>query len=513
MRKILLFLSIALGLLILSAHPVVADEGKTDPITLPLSRWSPAYTENLILLLGKLGQGENQWVIPAKTTVSFNQRIGCLGVGCDWNGKQYNTLFVNGVPIPAGGACDVASFMMFAAARAGLQTSKDNTHAYPIAGVPREYWVNIWRYADGSGQDMKIHNPFDYPVTLKWEIKGNQLKIWAETGGNPLPQPQLSNPQQPHPTTNTGGGSLPPTEEEQRKIIEALKQVNIVVSSSTIEEATTQPTPTQPQPPVQPQVKNPTKQKKIPLPIIVGIVGLILLIFGNDLEKGIGVGAVIVSLFLFYQTLSTPPPTPTPNPSPIVQSIPPSPTPLPFRQAEEIVVTNVVLHIDQLPYEEQQYSGDCRLSPAWPESIQKWRSYICAYSEKNDIDPNWIAAIIYQESGGNPKAVSKSCAIGLMQVMPKDGRFSGGRCDLTNGSAQAYAATYRFVFRNRPTINKLFNPEFNIAWGTTYFAGLVRRHGGSISQALYYYGGPGYGQVYIDAVTAHYRRFAGSPSP
>lgn len=48
---------------------------------------------------------------------------------------------------------------------------------------------------------------------------------------------------------------------------------------------------------------------------------------------------------------------------------------------------------------------------------------ILEYSNKNKIDPFLIAAIIKNESGFNPKAVSAAGAVGLMQIMPETGRW------------------------------------------------------------------------------------------
>lgn len=48
---------------------------------------------------------------------------------------------------------------------------------------------------------------------------------------------------------------------------------------------------------------------------------------------------------------------------------------------------------------------------------------IITYSQKNQIDPFLVAAIIKNESGFNHKAVSPVGAIGLMQIMPDTGEW------------------------------------------------------------------------------------------
>jgi hypothetical protein len=71
---------------------------------------------------------------------------------------------------------------------------------------------------------------------------------------------------------------------------------------------------------------------------------------------------------------------------------------------------------------------ECQVSSAFPESILRWCDQITKFSEKNDLDPDLIAALILQESGGNPSAYSKSGAVGLMQVMPRDGLAASFSC-------------------------------------------------------------------------------------
>lgn len=59
------------------------------------------------------------------------------------------------------------------------------------------------------------------------------------------------------------------------------------------------------------------------------------------------------------------------------------------------------------------------------DRILRWAPYIQAASEKYQVDPAIIAAIIEQESGGNEKAGSHAGAIGLMQLMPRTARGLG----------------------------------------------------------------------------------------
>ncbi|PKM80501.1 MAG: hypothetical protein CVU89_13190 [Firmicutes bacterium HGW-Firmicutes-14] len=59
------------------------------------------------------------------------------------------------------------------------------------------------------------------------------------------------------------------------------------------------------------------------------------------------------------------------------------------------------------------------------DRILQWAKEIEFAAGKYDTDPAIIAAIIEQESGGNPSAVSRAGAVGLMQLMPGTARGLG----------------------------------------------------------------------------------------
>ena len=105
-----------------------------------------------------------------------------------------------------------------------------------------------------------------------------------------------------------------------------------------------------------------------------------------------------------------------------------------------------------------------------------------------------IAALIWQESGGNPVAYSSSGAVGLMQVMPRDGLAANFIC--ANGPC----------FASRPTIEELQDPKFNVKYGTAMLAGLLERSG-SLRDALKSYGPMDVGYYYADKVLAIYQKY------
>lgn len=145
-----------------------------------------------------------------------------------------------------------------------------------------------------------------------------------------------------------------------------------------------------------------------------------------------------------------------------------------------------------------QQPGDkskrCKVSARFPQSIRKWCDLITQHARMNNLEPDLLAALIWQESGGNPTAYSKSGAVGLMQVMPKDGIAASFQCK--NGPC----------FKNRPSISELQDPEFNIQYGARMLSGLLARYG-NIRDALLYYGPIDVGYYYADKVLGIYKNY------
>ena len=132
-----------------------------------------------------------------------------------------------------------------------------------------------------------------------------------------------------------------------------------------------------------------------------------------------------------------------------------------------------------------------QLSSQFPESIQQWKTIIEASAADSGLDPNLIAAVMLQESGGDPRAYSISGAVGLMQVMPKD------------GIASEFICGNHPCFISRPTINELLDPQFNIQYGSSYLAELIHQKD-SEHEALKAYGPMDVGYDYADIVLAIY---------
>jgi soluble lytic murein transglycosylase-like protein len=167
----------------------------------------------------------------------------------------------------------------------------------------------------------------------------------------------------------------------------------------------------------------------------------------------------------------------------------------------------IAAHIEILPPAEVAYAASptqtieqpvpvekCGLNLNYPEGILQWCESITTLASQAELSPNLIAAVMLQESGGDATAYSSSGAVGLMQVMPRDGIAASFEC--LNGPC----------FASRPKIEELQDPSFNIEYGTHMLAGLIGRLG-SLREALKAYGPMDAGYSYADKVLAIYENY------
>jgi soluble lytic murein transglycosylase-like protein len=136
----------------------------------------------------------------------------------------------------------------------------------------------------------------------------------------------------------------------------------------------------------------------------------------------------------------------------------------------------------------------CSLNPDLPQKILQWCPLIERYAAQNGVEASLIAAVMLQESGGQPQVISHSGAVGLLQVMPRDGIAASFMC--ANGPC----------FSRRPTTQELLDPETNIAYGTRLLAGLLNKYNDTRS-ALQAYGPINIGYTYADKVIAIQTRY------
>lgn len=99
----------------------------------------------------------------------------------------------------------------------------------------------------------------------------------------------------------------------------------------------------------------------------------------------------------------------------------------------------------------------------------KYAYYVEKYSEEYGIDKYLVYAIIKAESNFNEQAVSKSDAVGLMQIMEKTAMEIAKRDDLDI------------------TREELFNPETNIRLGIKYYSELLEKYNNNFKLAIVAY--------------------------
>ena len=106
------------------------------------------------------------------------------------------------------------------------------------------------------------------------------------------------------------------------------------------------------------------------------------------------------------------------------------------------------------------------LSPIWGPAISQWSTYIGVLAETHGLDPDFIAAVVQEESNGTLDGVSSVGAVGLMGVMPQ-------------GPGLEW----------RPSTEELLVPAVNLRWGVAILAEVVRQAGGDLASALAAYSG------------------------
>jgi len=101
--------------------------------------------------------------------------------------------------------------------------------------------------------------------------------------------------------------------------------------------------------------------------------------------------------------------------------------------------------------------------PTWYERLRyplRYEHIVVGHAENYELEPQLVAAVIYQESKFDANAVSASGAVGLMQLLPETGQ---GIADRTGG--------------NNWKPEDLRNPELNIRYGSWYLRHLLDKYG------------------------------------
>ena len=97
---------------------------------------------------------------------------------------------------------------------------------------------------------------------------------------------------------------------------------------------------------------------------------------------------------------------------------------------------------------------------------------VARFGSERGIDPYLLLALMKQESGFQPDAISPAAARGLMQLMP--------------GTARELSRRLKVPFRGSST---LYEPDVSIQLGSFYFKQMLDDFGGVPEKALAAYNG------------------------
>jgi soluble lytic murein transglycosylase-like protein len=179
----------------------------------------------------------------------------------------------------------------------------------------------------------------------------------------------------------------------------------------------------------------------------------------------------LLTIFAWNQTIHTSAlPINTPTPQATGLSLPISTPEAAIVDNNILVVPTSALSMDVVngqtehsttPLFELASSSSNGISPIFTKEIQYWSNDILRWANAAALDPNLVAVVMQIESCGDPRALSRSGAIGLFQVMP-----------------------YHFHFGENP-----FNPDTNALRGLDYLSRSFNRAGGNARLALAGYNG------------------------
>lgn len=106
-----------------------------------------------------------------------------------------------------------------------------------------------------------------------------------------------------------------------------------------------------------------------------------------------------------------------------------------------------------------------------------YQEEIYYYSNKHQVDPYLVAAVVNVESGFDPEAESPRGALGLMQIMPRTGEWAAGQTGMEEFEKEM-----------------LLKPSYNLDLGIWYLSYLLQEFDSNQTAALAAYNG-GQGKV------------------
>jgi soluble lytic murein transglycosylase-like protein len=157
---------------------------------------------------------------------------------------------------------------------------------------------------------------------------------------------------------------------------------------------------------------------------------------------------VLLAFFAFRAPIST---SALPMNATLTNTVPTAPLSVMVEPAQDS--TTPLFQISDLPAP--------GISPIFTEQIQHWGSDIVRWASASSLDPNLVAVVMQIESCGDPRALSRSGAIGLFQVMP-----------------------FHFRITDNP-----FDPDTNALRGLNYLGRSLETAGGNARLALAGYNG------------------------
>ncbi len=114
----------------------------------------------------------------------------------------------------------------------------------------------------------------------------------------------------------------------------------------------------------------------------------------------------------------------------------------------------------------EEARASASLSEYWSPRIRRWTPYIVDEAESWQLDPDFLASLVWMESRGDPRAVGPVGAVGLMQVMPKEAGFSW-----------------------RPSREALMDPAVNLHAGCRTLVDIIHQGKGDLFNTLAAYNG------------------------
>ncbi len=187
---------IALPGLALSVGLALAILWWTNPTPTILSQYTTSLQERTLSQLHNIRQAVQSLdgiYIPPRAVFSFNQVVGPRTLE---RGYLPAPVFMVAETLDSvgGGICQVSSSLYNAALLAGLEVVERHPHYRQVESVPPGLDATVWY----GLADLKLRNPFPWPVRLRFQIRGQNLivSVWGRGSRHALTIPPIRVEQQ-----------------------------------------------------------------------------------------------------------------------------------------------------------------------------------------------------------------------------------------------------------------------------------------------------------------------------